>query len=69
MCGGTNSLQQTLIDSWQWGFLPVITLANKTEFERSADYRRQVAIDVAELLFGLANGDYLDESRIYVPRI
>jgi hypothetical protein len=65
---GTDSLQQTVLDSWQPGHLPVVTLANKIEFERSADYRQRVAIDVAELLFGLANGDYLDERRIYVPR-
>lgn len=65
---GTDSLQQTLDDSWQPGCLPVITLANKIEFEQSTDYRQRVAIDVAELLFGVASGDYLDESRIYVPR-
>lgn len=65
---GADSLQQTLADLWQPGRLPVITLANKTEFEHNADYRKQVATDVAELLFGLTTGDYRDESRIYVPR-
>lgn len=65
---GTDSLQQTLDDSWQPGCLPLITLANKIEFEHSADYRQRAAVDVAELLFGVAMGDYCDESRIYVPR-
>lgn len=65
---GTDSLQQTLDDLWQPRCLPLITLANKIEFEHSADYRQRVATDVAELLFGVAMGDYCDESRIYVPR-
>jgi hypothetical protein len=65
---GTDSLQQTLDDSWQSGCLPLITLANKIEFEHNSEYRQRVAIDVAELLFGVALGDYRDESRIYVPR-
>lgn len=65
---GADSLQQTLDGLWQPGCLPLITLANKIEFEHSAAYRERVAIDVAELLFGVAVGDYCDESRIYVPR-
>lgn len=65
---GTDSLQQVLVDSWQPGCLPLITLANKIEFEHSDKYRQRVAIDVAELLFGAAMGDYCDEARIYVPR-
>lgn len=65
---GTDSLQQTLDDSWHAGCLPLVTLANKIEFEHSADYRQRVAIDVAELLFGVAMGEYRGESRIYVPR-
>lgn len=65
---GADSLQRTLDDSWQPGCLPLITLASKIEFEHSADYRQRVAADVAELLFGVAMGDYCDESRIYVPR-
>ncbi|HQU44151.1 MAG TPA: hypothetical protein PK867_15130 [Pirellulales bacterium] len=50
------------------GHLPVITLANKADFEHSPEYRESVATDVAELLFGIAMGDYCEESRIYVPR-
>lgn len=65
----TDSLQKTLDDSWQPGCLPLITLANKIEFEHSTNYRQRVAVDVAELLFGVAMGDYCDESRIYVPRM
>lgn len=66
---GFDSLQATLDDSWQDGHLPIITLANKIEFERSPEYRERVATEVAELLFGVASGDYCDESRIYVPRL
>lgn len=65
---GSDSLQTTLSDSWRPGDLPVITLAKKIEFEHSAEYRHRVATDVAELLFGIAHGEYLDDSRIYVPR-
>jgi hypothetical protein len=63
-----NSLQATLTDSWQRGHLPVLTLANKGRFENSSSYAKQVAIDVAELLFGIAQGEYRDQPRIYVPR-
>ncbi len=48
--------------------LPVLTLSKKVRFERSPDYARRVAADVAELLFGIAMGEYRDQSRIYVPR-
>ncbi len=50
------------------GHLPVLTLANKTRFENNAAHAEQVATDVAELLFGIAQGDYRDQSRILVPR-
>lgn len=66
---GIDSLQATLIDSWRPGHLPVVTLANKTEFQHSADYRERVAAEIAELLFGVAIGEYRDEARIYVPRL
>ena len=63
-----NSLQATLADSWRIGCLPVLTLANKGRFERSTAYAKRVAIDVAELLFGIAQEEYRDQPRIYVPR-
>jgi len=63
-----NSLGATLDDSWRQGCLPVLTLANKGRFENSAAYASQVATDVAELLFGIAHGDYLDQPRVYLPR-
>jgi hypothetical protein len=63
-----NSLQATLADSWQVGHLPVLTLANKGRFENSPGYAKRVATDVAELVFGIAQGDYRDQPRIYVPR-
>jgi hypothetical protein len=63
-----DSLQATLVDSWQPGKLPVLTLSSKTKFERSAEYRERVAVDVAELLFGIVQGEYRDRDRIFVPR-
>jgi hypothetical protein len=65
---GTDSLDATLTDSWREGHLPVLTLANKAKFEHRRRYAERVATDIAELLFGLAQGDYRDQSRIYVPR-
>ncbi|HET6882824.1 MAG TPA: hypothetical protein VFI31_21835 [Pirellulales bacterium] len=66
---GIDSLQAVLADSWKPGDLPVITLANKLEFEHDAEYRERVASEVAELFFGISLGDYCDGSRIYVPRL
>lgn len=63
-----NSLQATLTDSWRIGCLPILTLANKGTFEHSASYAKRVAIDVAELLFGIAHEEYRDQPRIFVPR-
>ena len=63
-----NSLEATLADSWLMGCLPVLTLANKRRFEHSTIYAKRVAIDVAELLFGIFHDEYRDEPRIYVPR-
>ena len=63
-----DSLEATLRDSWQVGHLHVLTLANKTRFEHDRDYAQRIATDIAELLFGIALGEYRDLSRIYVPR-
>lgn len=65
---GPDSLEATLRDSWRPGHLPVLTLANKGKFEHSRRYAEQVATDVAELLFGVTQGEYRDQSRIFVPR-
>jgi len=62
-----DSLEATLVDSWQPGQLPVLTLASKPRFERSPEYASQVAVDIAELLFGIVQGEYRDRPRIYVP--
>jgi hypothetical protein len=64
---GPDSLQATLTDSWNEGHLPVLTLSNKGRFEHSRAYAEQVASDVAELLFGISQGQYRDQPRIYVP--
>jgi len=65
---GPDSLERTLADSWRVGDLPVITLGNKTRFERDRHYALRAAADVAELLFGIAAGEYCDRPRTYVPR-
>jgi hypothetical protein len=64
---GPDSLDATIADSWQDGQLPVVTLANKGHFERDRAYAEGVAIDIAELLFGIESNDYRDQPRIYVP--
>jgi hypothetical protein len=64
---GPDSLQVTLNDSWRNGQLPVFTLANKNRFEHDPIYAQRVATDVAELLFGIEQGEFLDQPRIYVP--
>jgi hypothetical protein len=65
---GPDSLHATLTGSWREGCLPVLTLANKAKLEHSREYAERVATDVAELLFGIAQGEYRDVPRIYVPR-
>jgi hypothetical protein len=64
---GPDSLHSTLTDSWRNGHLPVLTLANKSRFERDRAYAELVATDIAELLFGIEQREYLDQARIYVP--
>jgi hypothetical protein len=65
---GNDSLQATIADSWRMGCLPVLTLADKTKFERSRDYAQRVVNGIAEVLFGIATeGRYCDQPRIYLP--
>jgi hypothetical protein len=45
-----------------------VTLGNKKKFESSRAYADKVASDVAELLFGISQGQYRDQPRIFVPR-
>ena len=63
-----DSLEATLADSWHLGHLPVLTLANRDEFVRRREYAEAVAADIAEILFGVAHGEYCDQGRIFVPR-
>jgi hypothetical protein len=65
---GGNSLQATIGDSWRPGCLPVLTIANRKKLASDGEYAQQVAITVAEILFGIPEGDYRDEPRIFVPR-
>jgi len=55
---GETSLQATLTDLWTPGNLPVLTLADKKNFDRSAEYRERVAAEIGDVLFGIANGEY-----------
>jgi hypothetical protein len=64
---GRDSLQSTLADSHQMASLPVLTISSKQMFEHHAGYRDRVAKSIAEVLFGLQQGEYLGSSRIYVP--
>ena len=64
---GPDSLHSTMTDSWMEGHLPVLTLADKGRFENDRAYAERVAADVAELLFGIAEQQYRDRPRIYVP--
>jgi hypothetical protein len=65
---GLNSLEAALDDLWRPGLLPVITIASKSRFELDRPYAELVAAEVAELLFGIHDGNYCDQPRIFVPR-
>ena len=65
---GPNSLQAVLEDSWKVGNFPVVTLANKSKFQRDGRYALQVAAEVADILIGITLGEFLDQPRIFVPR-
>ena len=65
---GPDSLEATLADSWQVGNLPVLTLADRARFGRDREYGERVASEIAELLFGIREGEYRDLQRIFVPR-
>ncbi|MHC5540519.1 hypothetical protein ACYOEI_20050 [Singulisphaera rosea] len=43
-----NPLDATILDSWHERPLPVLSLADKSKFENSANYATRVARDVAE---------------------
>ena len=65
---GRDSFEAVLRDSWQVGCLPILTLANKRRFDRDAEYAQRTALEIAELLFDLANQKYRGVPRIYIPR-
>jgi hypothetical protein len=62
-----DALNATILDSWQEGHLPVLTLANKGRFERSGSYATRVANDVANLLFSTLHENVRNQARIFVP--
>ncbi|HEX5444709.1 MAG TPA: hypothetical protein VFW87_12795 [Pirellulales bacterium] len=63
-----TSLQAAISSMSRPGDLPVLTLSGKGKFERFAEYRQRVAIDIADLLLGILDGEFCDRDRIYVPR-
>jgi hypothetical protein len=62
-----KSLEVTLQNLWHLGDIPVVTVSDKTKLETNSEYAEQVAFDLAELLFGIEQGEYRDRPRIYVP--
>jgi hypothetical protein len=60
-------LESVIRHEWAVGCLPVVTIANKAKFTRDRKYRLDVAAQVADLLFDLAQGKKRDQQRIYVP--
>jgi hypothetical protein len=65
---GADSLGMTLADSWRDGQLPVVTISRKRRFAQEPEYAELVAKEIAEILFGVAQGEYRDQPRIFVPR-
>lgn len=63
-----DSLGATMLDLYRLGDLPVITVANKREFEGNAHYADQVAQEVADLMFEIATQNFQAPPRVYVPR-
>jgi len=64
---GTNSLQATLVDSWQAGHLPVVTIGSKDRFDRDWQYTLRVSNEIANHLMNAADGIFSDRPRIFVP--
>jgi hypothetical protein len=62
-----DSLIATILDSWQEGHLPVLTLANKGRFEHSESYATRVANDVANLLFSSLIENVRNQPRFFLP--
>jgi hypothetical protein len=65
---GPDSLAAVIRDGWQVGALPVLTLTNKGRFEHDRGFANLVASDLADILFGLVDGENRDQPRIVVPR-
>jgi hypothetical protein len=62
-----DSLNATILDSWRDGMFPVLTLANKGQFENNAAYATLIAYDVAELLVVAFVDGIRNQPRIFVP--
>ena len=63
-----DSLEAVLTDSWREGCIPVITLSDKSTFERQRIYADRVATSIAEVLFAIKEeAKYRTEPRIWVP--
>ena len=64
---GANSLQATLGDSWRPGHLPIVTISDREKFVRMPEYATRVATQIADVLYGVVQGEYRDRPRIFVP--
>lgn len=63
-----DSLEATIRDSWKVNDLPVLTVSDKNRFENDRVYGERVAADVADILFGILEQEFLDQPRIFIPR-
>lgn len=58
---GEGSLQATLNDSWRPGHLAVMTLSDKEAFRLDRGYAERVANSIADLLYGMHDGEHHDQ--------
>lgn len=65
---GHDSLQATLDDSWEIGCFPIVTIGDKDAFEKDFAYAARVAFDIADLLIGIKQQEFLHQPRFYLPR-
>lgn len=65
-----DSLEQVISQAYRDGrqeFFPVATLGSKSKFENDTTYAERVAVDVADILFALADGPSNAAARVFVP--
>ena len=67
---GPDSLHATLVGAWSPGDLPVVTVGDKERAGRDPTYAAKAAVDIADILYGLAidDGQFDQAPRLFVPR-